>query len=189
MNFIRTYTQHQFIPPYHMPQQKSYSPNPIVTQTKIKTAKMRFEFLVGVTGIEPATPCTPCKYSTRLSYTPTNKRMLNHNPTKSNKKIPVKPGQFLIFATDAAATATHGTRFQVSKIAFVGKFLNAAYLVCGQGRATCCQTCVHGYLTVADLEQTGLNQVNQIFCRYNIGGFRNRCGICNRGIGGSTCLV
>lgn len=28
------------------------------------------KFLVGVTGIEPATPCTPCKYSTRLSYTP-----------------------------------------------------------------------------------------------------------------------
>ena len=28
-------------------------------------------FMVGVTGFEPATPCTPCKYSTRLSYTPT----------------------------------------------------------------------------------------------------------------------
>lgn len=27
--------------------------------------------MVGVTGFEPATPCTPCKYSTRLSYTPT----------------------------------------------------------------------------------------------------------------------
>ena len=28
--------------------------------------------MVGVTGFEPATPCTPCKYSTRLSYTPNN---------------------------------------------------------------------------------------------------------------------
>ena len=27
--------------------------------------------MVGATGIEPATPCTPCKYSTRLSYAPT----------------------------------------------------------------------------------------------------------------------
>ena len=30
-----------------------------------------FLFMVGATGIEPATPCTPCKYSTRLSYAPT----------------------------------------------------------------------------------------------------------------------
>ncbi len=25
---------------------------------------------VGVTGLEPATPCTPCKYATGLRYTP-----------------------------------------------------------------------------------------------------------------------
>lgn len=32
--------------------------------------------MVGVTGFEPATPCTPCKYSTRLSYTPNNASIL-----------------------------------------------------------------------------------------------------------------
>lgn len=42
---------------------------------KIKPARGRFDFLVGVTGIEPATPCTPCKYSTRLSYTPTTRQI------------------------------------------------------------------------------------------------------------------
>ena len=31
-----------------------------------------------MTGFEPATPCTPCKYSTRLSYTPTTPRILYH---------------------------------------------------------------------------------------------------------------
>ncbi len=34
-------------------------------------------FMVGATGIEPATPCTPCKYSTRLSYAPTTRGILN----------------------------------------------------------------------------------------------------------------
>ena len=45
---------------------------PIVAQSQNKNRhKADFNFVVGVTGIEPATPCTPCKYSTRLSYTPT----------------------------------------------------------------------------------------------------------------------
>ena len=28
-------------------------------------------YLVGVTGFEPATPCTPCRCATKLRYTPT----------------------------------------------------------------------------------------------------------------------
>ena len=36
---------------------------------------------VGVTGFEPATPCTPCKYATGLRHTPnfikTNQRILS----------------------------------------------------------------------------------------------------------------
>lgn len=27
-------------------------------------------FFVGMTGFEPATPCTPCKYATGLRYIP-----------------------------------------------------------------------------------------------------------------------
>ena len=40
--------------------------------------------LVGVTGFEPATPCTPCKYSTRLSYTPTAHEYYYVQPQNTN---------------------------------------------------------------------------------------------------------
>lgn len=39
--------------------------------------------MVGVTGFEPTTPCTPCKYSTRLSYTPTTGIIYNINNQKT----------------------------------------------------------------------------------------------------------
>ena len=47
----------------------------VILETKI---------MVGVTGFEPATPCTPCKYSTRLSYTPTTRFIIYHNEIKNN---------------------------------------------------------------------------------------------------------
>ena len=40
--------------------------------------------MVGVTGFEPATPCTPCKYSTRLSYTPTAHEYYYVQPQNTN---------------------------------------------------------------------------------------------------------
>ena len=40
--------------------------------------------MVGATGIEPATPCTPCKYSTRLSYAPTYAYLYNYHELKAS---------------------------------------------------------------------------------------------------------
>ena len=42
--------------------------------------------MVGVTGFEPATPCTPCKYSTRLSYTPTQTHLYNRTARNARRK-------------------------------------------------------------------------------------------------------
>src|SRR5262245_4483556 len=36
-----------------------------------KTPSERWQVLVGATGFEPATPCTPCKCATRLRHAPT----------------------------------------------------------------------------------------------------------------------
>ena len=36
----------------------------------LKGVDFRYRKLVGATGFEPATPCTPCKCATRLRYAP-----------------------------------------------------------------------------------------------------------------------
>ena len=38
--------------------------------------------MVGMTGFEPATPCTPCKCATRLRYIPTTKKFIKLSERK-----------------------------------------------------------------------------------------------------------
>ena len=35
------------------------------------------DLLVGARGFEPPTPCTPCRYATRLRYAPTNSEIIS----------------------------------------------------------------------------------------------------------------
>ena len=39
--------------------------------TRAATGCLSEAYLVGVTGFEPATPCTPCRCATKLRHTPT----------------------------------------------------------------------------------------------------------------------
>ncbi len=47
----------------------------VVREAEVKKQKRPIGLFcfVGVTGFEPATPCTPCKYATGLRHTPINK--------------------------------------------------------------------------------------------------------------------
>lgn len=49
----------------------------VPADNKKRHLTVSFFIMVGATGIEPATPCTPCKYSTRLSYAPTYAYLYN----------------------------------------------------------------------------------------------------------------
>ena len=60
---------------------------------KIKTGNPVLIFMVGVTRFELATPCTPCKYSTRLSYTPTRTTILNKSTKITNTFFDINMGK------------------------------------------------------------------------------------------------
>ena len=51
--------------------------------------------MVGVTGLEPATSCTPCKRASQLRHTPTNVPFYERCPFIILKE-PISPNEFIL---------------------------------------------------------------------------------------------
>ncbi len=66
--------------------------------------------LVGVTGLEPATSCTPSKHSSHLSYTPENLPIvINSEPCQSSRRLAVNRPAVLSHTTVRAVRHNGGS--------------------------------------------------------------------------------
>ena len=80
------------------------------------------KYLVGTTGFEPATPCTPCRCATKLRYVPTRKKVLGHYVQLVNGYFILSP-LLLSFHSNASQTARTAWPFPYSVATIAGIML------------------------------------------------------------------